>query len=70
MGSYLGEGMTFSQAKNTKMKNVTVEGADLIFQIGKKIKEDFDSKQLPIMIAMIDAILEDKKLDFRWENFS
>jgi glycerol-3-phosphate dehydrogenase (NAD(P)+) len=70
MGSYLGEGMTFSQAKNTKMKNVTVEGADLIFQIGKKIKEDFDSKQLPIMLAMIDAILEDKKLDFRWENFS
>ena len=35
-----------------------------------KIKEDFDSKQLPIMLAMIDAILEDKKLDFRWENFS
>ena len=62
--------MTFSKAKNTKMKNVTVEGADLIFQIGKRIKEDFDSKQLPIMLAMIDAILEDKKLDFRWENFS
>ena len=52
------------------MKNVTVEGADLIFQIGKRIKEDFDSKQLPIMLATIDAILEDKKLDFRWENFS
>ena len=27
MGSYLGEGMTFSQAKNTEMKNITVEGA-------------------------------------------
>ncbi len=70
MGSYLGEGMTFSQAKNTKMKNITVEGADLIFEIGKRIKEDFNKKQLPIMIAMIDAILEDKKLDIRWENFS
>ena len=63
MGSYLGEGMTFSQAKNTEMKNITVEGADLIFEIGKRIKEDFNEKQLPIMIAMIDAILEDKKLD-------
>ena len=52
------------------MKNITVEGADLIFEIGKKIKEDFNEKQLPIMIAMIDAILEDKKLDIRWENFS
>tara|TARA_Y100000590_G_C15678924_1_gene999042 strand:+ start:637 stop:1683 length:1047 start_codon:yes stop_codon:yes gene_type:complete len=70
MGSYLGGGITFSQAKNTKMKNITVEGADLIFEIGKKIKEDFNEKQLPIMIAMIDAILEDKKLDIRWENFS
>jgi len=70
MGSYLGEGMTFSQAKNTEMNNITVEGADLIFEIGKRIKEDFNEKQLPIMIAMIDAILEDKKLDIRWENFS
>jgi glycerol-3-phosphate dehydrogenase (NAD(P)+) len=70
MGSYLGEGMTFSQAKKTKMEKITVEGADLIFEIGKRVKQDFNEKKLPLMIAMIDAILEDKKLEIKWDNFS
>ena len=70
MGAFIGEGIVFSEAKKTKMHNVTVEGAELIFEIGKKVKEDFDDKKLPLMIAMIDAILEDKKLDIKWENFN
>ena len=52
------------------MPNVTVEGAELIFEIGNKVKKDFDDKKLPLMIAMIDAILKDKKLDIKWENFN
>ena len=70
MGSLIGEGIIFSQAKKIKMSEVTVEGAELIFVIGKKVKEDFDEKKLPLMIAMINAILEDKKLDIKWENFN
>ena len=70
MGSYIGDGIVFSEAKKTKMSNVTVEGADLIFEIGKKVKEDFDEKKLPLMIAMINAVLEDKKLNIKWENFN
>ena len=70
MGAFIGEGIVFSEAKKTKMSNVTVEGAELIFEIGKKVKEDFDDKKLPLMIAMINAILEDKKLDIKWENFN
>tara|TARA_B100002051_G_C16737735_1_gene642270 strand:+ start:1267 stop:2298 length:1032 start_codon:yes stop_codon:yes gene_type:complete len=70
MGGFIGEGINFSKAKKTKMPNITVEGADLIFEIGNKVKEDFDEKKLPLMIAMINAILEDKKLDIRWENFN
>ncbi len=69
MGSFIGEGIVFSEAKKTKMPNVTVEGAELIFEIGKRIKEDFNDKKLPLMIAMIDAILDDKKLNIKWENF-
>jgi hypothetical protein len=52
------------------MPDITVEGADLIFEIGKKVKEDFDEKKFPLMIAVINAILEDKKLEIKWENFS
>ena len=69
LGFFIGQGMTFSEAKKTKMSNITVEGAELIFEIGSKVKEDFTYKKLPLMIAMINAILEDKKLDIKWENF-
>src|SRR6056300_457355 len=70
MGSYIGEGMTFSEAKKSKMEKVTVEGADLAVEIGKKVNEDFDKKKLPLMLGMINAIIEDKKLEFDWQYFN
>jgi len=70
MGSYIGEGMTFSEAKKTKMDKVTVEGADLAIEIGKKVNQDFDKKKLPLMLGMINAIIEDKKLEFDWQYFN
>ena len=70
MGSFIGEGIIYSDAKKTKMPNVTIEGAELIFEIGKKVKEDFNEEKLPLMISLIDAILEDKILKINWENFN
>src|SRR6056300_1534878 len=70
MGSYIGEGMTFSEAKKSKMEKVTVEGADLAIEIGKKVNEDFDKKKLPLMLGMINAVIEDKKLEFDWQYFN
>ena len=69
MGSYIGEGLTFSEAKKTKMEKVTVEGADLAKEIAKKVNEDFDKKKLPLMLGMINAIVNDKKLELDWEAF-
>ena len=69
MGAYIGEGLTFSEAKKTKMDKVTVEGADLAKEIAKKVKEDFDEKKLPLMLGMINAIVEDKKLELNWQAF-
>ena len=69
MGSYIGEGLTFSEAKKTKMQKVTIEGADLAVEIAKKINEDFDEKKLPLMLAMINAISNDKKLELNWDLF-
>ena len=69
MGSYIGEGLTFSKAKKLKMDKITVEGADLAREIAKKVNADFDNKKLPLMLAMINAIVEDKKLDLNWEAF-
>ena len=69
MGSYIGEGLTFSEVKKTKMQKVTVEGADLAMEIAKKLNEDFDEKKLPLMLAMINAIKNDKKLELNWDLF-
>ena len=69
MGYYLGQGMSFIDAKKQKMKNDTVEGADLIMEIGSKVKNDYDSKELPLMISMIDAISNSKPLKIEWKNF-
>ena len=69
MGFYIGEGFTFSEAKKTKMEKVTIEGADLAKEIAKKVNEDFDKKQLPLMLSMINAIVNDKKLELDWDSF-
>ncbi len=69
MGAYIGEGLTFSEVKKTKMEKVTVEGADLAKEIAQKVNEDFDEKKLPLMIAMINSIVNDKKLELNWEAF-
>ena len=69
MGSYIGEGLTFSDAKKNKMEKVTVEGADLAIEISKKVNEDFDQKKLPLMLGMINSIVDDKKLELDWEAF-
>jgi len=70
MGSYIGEGMIFSEAKKLKMEKVTVEGADLAIEIGKKVNQDFDKKKLPLMLGMINAIMNDKKLELDWQYFN
>ena len=69
MGFYIGQGLKFSEAKKTKMEKVTVEGADLAIEIAKKVNDDFDKKTLPLMIGMINSIVEDKKLELDWESF-
>ena len=70
MGEYLGQGMTFKEAKKTKMPNDTIEGADLVFEIGTKIRKDFDNKSLPLMISVIDSICNDKKININWDSFN
>ena len=69
MGEYLGQGLSFKEAKKTKMPNDTIEGADLALEIGKKVKNDFDSKTLPLMNSIIDTICEEKPLKVDWKNF-
>ena len=69
MGEYLGQGMTFKEAKKIKMPNDTIEGADLALEIGTKVKSDFDNKTLPLMTSMINTICDEVSLKIDWKNF-
>ena len=69
MGQYIGKGMTFKEAKKTKMPNETVEGADLAIEIGSKVKSDFSIETLPLMLSMINTICDEKPLKINWNNF-
>ncbi len=61
MGNYLGQGFTFQRAKKTFMANDTVEGEQLVREIGPFILKKFNSRKIPLMFKMIRAILKNKK---------
>ena len=67
MGEYMSKGYVYSEVKKSKMPTETVEGAELIFEIGSNIKNDFSIKKMPLLIGMVDAILNDKKFEINWE---
>ena len=69
MGKYLGDGFSYKHAKSKKMPNVTIEGADLAFEIQSKVKKDFDLKKLPLMISIMNTICEEKPLKINWKYF-
>ena len=62
MGKYLGKGFTFKVAKNKFMKNDTVEGADLAREIAPYILKKINKNKIPLMFALLDAIIKNKKL--------
>ncbi len=48
------------------MKNDTIEGAELVFEIGTKILKDFDKTKIPLMASLIKSITDNKKLEINW----
>jgi len=62
MGSYLGKGLTFKSAKKRFMPNDTVEGEQLAREIAPFIFRKIDTKKVPLMIHLLKAILNNKKL--------
>ena len=47
----------------------TIEGADLVFEIGSKVKSDFNDKKLPLMKSVINTLLNEKQLIINWDDF-
>jgi len=66
MGKYLGQGHLYKDAKELYMKDVTVEGAELAFEIGPKIFQDLKEKEFPLMFSVLRSVCENKKLEIKW----
>jgi len=62
MGNYLGKGYTFKKAKIKFMPKDTVEGEQLVREIGPFILNKINKKRIPLMIKLIRAILKNNKL--------
>ena len=62
MGSYLGKGYTFKSAKKRFMPKDTVEGEQLAREISPFIFKKINKKKIPLMISLLKAILNNKKL--------
>ena len=62
MGSYLGKGYRFKDAKKKFMPHETVEGEQLAKEIAPFINKKINKKKIPLMINLLKAILRNKKL--------
>ncbi len=62
MGSYLGKGFSFKSAKKKFMPKDTIEGEQLVREIAPFILKKIDKKKIPLMISLLKAILNNKKL--------
>jgi len=65
MGSYLGKGYTFKNAKKRFMPNDTVEGEQLAREIAPYILNKIKKKKIPLMIDLLNAILKNKKIKIK-----
>ena len=65
MGSYLGKGFKFRIAKKRFMEKDTVEGEQLVREIAPFVLKKIDKKKIPLMINLIKAIKDNKKLNIK-----
>ena len=66
MGEYLGKGITFKEAKKRFMREDTIEGADLAFEIAPYVLKKINNIKIPLMIALLKAITKNKKLKINY----
>ncbi|MDF2655922.1 MAG: hypothetical protein K0R19_2396 [Bacillota bacterium] len=74
MGRLLGEGMLYCEAKNEKMRDETVEGAELALAIGPHLERLFDNgtldeTQFPLTRAIIRSICYNQRMEIPWASF-
>ena len=70
LGFYLGKGLLYKSIVKKQMKNITVEGAELIKLSGARILSLVGQKKLPLLKSLLKAIKKNKKLKIDWKQFT
>ena len=70
LGYYLGKGLLYKSIVKKQMKNITVEGAELIKSSGSKILSIVGQNKLPLLKSLIKAIKKNKRLKIDWKQFT
>ena len=65
MGSYLGKGFKFRIAKKRFMAKENVVGEQLVREIAPFVLKKIDKRKIPLMINLIKAIKDNKKLNIK-----
>jgi glycerol-3-phosphate dehydrogenase (NAD(P)+) len=74
LGDHLGRGMTYDAVKTGPMKDDTVEGAELGRAVapmlrGMMASGKFSPSALPLTVALLDSLVEDKPFAPQWSQF-
>ena len=70
LGFYLGKGLLYESIVKKQMKNITVEGAELIKSSGAKILSLVGQRKLPLLKSLIIAIKKNTRLKIDWKQFT
>lgn len=74
MGRFLGMGMNYQEAKTRYMPDETIEGAELLLEIGPTVETlvergELDGARLPLLRAMARIVSGQAPPDLPWDDF-
>jgi glycerol-3-phosphate dehydrogenase (NAD(P)+) len=74
MGRFLGLGMKYQEAKALHMPEETIEGAELLLEIGPTIENlvergELEGEKLPLLRTLARIVSRDPSLEIPWDSF-
>ena len=69
MGSFLGQGYLYKKIITSQMKGITIEGAELMLDVGSELLRIVGQKKLPLAALLLKVITKNKKLVIDWKKF-
>ncbi|MDA0376792.1 MAG: glycerol-3-phosphate dehydrogenase [Proteobacteria bacterium] len=69
MGSFLGQGYLYKKIITSQMKGITIEGAELMLDVGSELLRIVGQKKLPLAALLLKVFTKNKKLVIDWKKF-